>query len=229
MASSHQDITTDQKDLLIRVRGFPALRGTGCMRIVRTFYGDDSDKAFDEMIESCEFEGDYAVFNDSALFDEGFKDGLESLHNILIRLPQIIEGSPYFHTAYAEKMVEAKEEAEGADLPKFPSEEFGDHTMDTLQYAAQWEHVLIYDKHAHDNDGSLLMVYVDNLGRVLRYYRMELGYGELTDVMGLWLSIYTSHDEGTFMWLNAEPGEDWKADQLAQRWDEVEALKELLE
>lgn len=227
MSSSHQDITDAEKDILIRIRDISALRGTGSMRIVRTFYGDNSDEAFDEMIESCEFDGQYEVFNNPELYDEGSKDGLESLHDILTLLPQIIDGSPYFHVNYAEKMVEAKEEAEKTGLPKFPSEEF-DELIDRLQCAAQWDHVLIYDKHAHDNHGSLLMVYLDNLGRVLRYFRLE-GYEELTEVMGLWIGIFTSHDEGSFMWINAESGEDWKADQLDKRWGEVEALETLLE
>ncbi|KAJ5902258.1 hypothetical protein N7495_002786 [Penicillium taxi] len=221
MHSNDEDIADHEKDLLIRVRGIPALQAVGDMCIVRTFYGDGSNEAFDEMIRSTDF-------NDPALLDEGSKDGLQSLHNILILLPQIIESSEGLMTQWADGMVEIKEEAKQAGLANFPPEEFDqedfDHHMDMLQSAAQFGHVLVYDKEAHNTGGSLMMLYLDNLGRIIRHSRLD-GYGELTDVMGLFLA--NCYDEGTFPWENGEPGEHWKPDQMAKRWGEIEPLEEV--
>jgi hypothetical protein len=39
--------------------------------------------------------------------------------------------------------------------------------------AAKWGHVLIYDKEANDGPWNVLLVYLDDRGRILRYSRLD--------------------------------------------------------
>lgn len=84
--------------------------------------------------------------------------------------------------------------------------------------AARWTHVLIYDQVANDGPGNVLVVYIDDRGRVLRYSRLG-GTEDLWASDGMFLS---GQDFMRAWWENGRYGEDWEPEQLVKRWEEVE-------
>ncbi|KAJ5777953.1 hypothetical protein N7520_001199 [Penicillium odoratum] len=204
MRIDKDDITDDEKDLLARVRNPSDRQNISYTRLVRTFYGEGSDANFAELIFKAEF--DEPVFDNAALYDAGSNDGLQSLHNILTRIPQIVERTPYSAIWSDERKQEALEEAFKFDL-----------AVALVHQAARWENVLIYDKEANDK-GNLLLVYIDDHGRVLRYSRLD-GAGDLQDADGM---LCSGQDFMHAWWEDGRYGEDWQPDQLAKRWGEIE-------
>ncbi|KAJ5638117.1 hypothetical protein N7490_007996 [Penicillium lividum] len=204
MRIDKDDITDDEKDLLARVRNPSDRQNISHTRLVRTFYGEGSDENFAELIFKPEF--DESVFDNAALYDAGSDDGLQSLHNILTRIPQIVERTPFCAIWSDERKREALEEADKDDSAIW-----------LFHLAARWDHVLIYDKEANDK-GNVLLVYIDDHGRVPRYSRLD-GAGDLQDATGMLLS---GQDFMHAWWEDGRYGEDWQPHQLAKRWGEIE-------
>ncbi|KAJ5728423.1 hypothetical protein N7493_004753 [Penicillium malachiteum] len=91
--------------------------------------------------------------------------------------------------------------------------------LDELEYAvaiyhqaAKWTHVLIYDKEANDTS-NVLLVYLDDRGRVLRYSRLCDSEG-LQAASGL---LWTGQDDQQAMWEEGQYGEDWEPRNLARQ------------
>ncbi|RAK98562.1 uncharacterized protein BO80DRAFT_427357 [Aspergillus ibericus CBS 121593] len=210
MSVDRDDITEDAKDLLARVRSPSDRQEVSYTRLVRTFYGEGSDEKLVDLIAEAEF--DEPVFDNAALYDAGSNDGLQSLHAILTRIPQIVEETPGFAVWYDEKKRKALAEAIEVGPDQF------DYALEIFHLAAKWDHVLIYDKEANETPGNVLLVYVDDRGRVLRYSRLD-GALDLQAADGM---LYTRQDSMHAWWEGGRHGEDWQANQLAQRWGEVE-------
>ncbi|KAJ5622161.1 hypothetical protein N7528_005393 [Penicillium herquei] len=162
MCMNDVDITDEGMDLIARVRNPSDRKDISYSRVVRTYYGEDSGEKFAELMEEAEF--DQTVFDDAELYDAGFKDGLESLHDILTRIPQIIEGAPLLAIQRDERMKETHDEA--------LEDQHSDYAIAMFHLAAKWDHVLIYDKEANE-EGDVLLVYFDDRGRTVRYGRVE--------------------------------------------------------
>lgn len=205
MSVDRDDITDDEKDLLAHVRSPSDRQGVSYTRLVRTFYGEGSDVNFVELISEAEF--DEPVFDNAALYDAGSNDGLQSLHDILTRIPQIVEETPGFAVWYDEEKRKALEEAIEVSPDQF------DYAMEILHLAAKWDHVLIYDKEANDGPRNVLLVYIDDRGRVLRYSRLD---GAL-DLLAADSMLYTGQDSMHAWWEGGCYGEDWQPHQLAKR------------
>lgn len=177
MSKAQEDITEDEKDFLARVRDPSDRKEISYTRLVRTFYGGGSEINLSELILEAEYDG--TIFDDIALYDVGSDDGLQSLHGILTRIPQIVEGTTVFARRRDNRMREALEKAIDKD---------GDEIdFEMAHQAARWTHVLIYDKEANDGPGNLLVVYIDDRGRALRYSRLE-GTEDLWAADGMFLS-----------------------------------------
>ena len=210
MSLVDDDITDDEKDLLARVRSPSDRQGVSYTRLVRTFYGEGSDERLAQLISEAEFDG--PVFDNAALYDAGSNDGLQSLQDLLTRIPQIVEETPGFAVWYNEKKRKALAEAREVGPDQF------DYALARFHLAAKWDHVLIYDQEANESPGNVLLVYLDDRGRVLRYSRLD-GALDWQAADGM---LYTGQDSMHAWWEDGQYGEAWQANQLAQRWGEVE-------
>lgn len=210
MSIDNDDITDYEKNFLARVRNPSDRQDVSYTRLVRTFYGEGSDLNFAELISEAEF--DQPVFDDAALYDAGSSDGLHSLHEILTRIPQIVEETPVVAVQSDQKKRKALEEA-----IKLRADNF-DTAVEIFHLAARWDHVLIYDKEANDHEGNVLLVYIDDRGRVLRSSRLD-GALDLQDADGM---LCSGQDFMHAWWEDGRYGEDWQPDQLAKRWGEIE-------
>lgn len=209
-----EDIAEGEKDLLSRVRDPLDRQGVSYTRLVRTFCGDQSDKAFPELIAQGEYDG--TVFDNATLYDAGSDDGLQSLRSILTRIPQILEATTVSASKYGSQKREALEKAtekDNCDM-KF--------NVEMAHQAARWCHLLIYDKEAYGSPGHVLVVYLDDRGRVLRYSRLLDGTEDLQAIDGMLLS---GQDIMHGWWKDGSYGEDWEPQQLAKRWAEVEEVR----
>lgn len=204
-----EDITGDEKDLLSRVRNPLDRQGVSYTRLVRTFYGGQSDIVFPELITRGEYDG--TVFDNATLYDAGSDDGLQSLRGILTRIPQILEATAVSAPEYERQGRETLEEAKEMD-----DDDIEFH-VEMAHQAARWCHLLIYDKEAYDSPGHVLVVYLDDRGRVLRYSRLD-GTEDLQAIDGMLLS---GQDIMHGWWEDGCYGEDWEPEQLAKRWGEV--------
>ncbi|TQB68083.1 hypothetical protein MPDQ_004050 [Monascus purpureus] len=210
MSLSKDDITEDEKNLLARVRSASDRQGVSYTRLVCTFYGEGSEENLAELISEAEYDG--TVFDEAALYDAGSNDGLQSLRNILTRIPQIVEETPGFAAWYNERKRKTRDEAIEASVDNF------DYALSIFHLAAKWSHVLIYDKEANDGPGNVLLVYIDDRGRVLRYSRLD-GAEDLQAADGM---LCSGQDFMHAWWEGGRYGEDWEPDQLSKRWDEVD-------
>jgi len=204
-----EDITEDEKDLLSRIRHPLDRQGVSYTRLVRTFYGDQSDIVFPELITRGEYDG--TVFDNVTLYDAGSDDGLQSLRGILTRIPQILEATAVSAPEYERQGRQTLEEAKEMD-----DDDIEFH-VEMAHQAARWCHLLIYDKEAYDSPGHVLVVYLDDRGRVLRYSRLD-GAEDLQAIDGMLLS---GQDIMHGWWEDGCYGEDWEPEQLAKRWGEV--------
>ncbi|KAJ5734310.1 hypothetical protein N7493_003096 [Penicillium malachiteum] len=207
MSMNDVDITDEGKDLIARVRNPSDRKDISYSRVVRTYYDEDSDEKFAELMEEAEF--DQTVFDDAELYNAGSKDGLESLHDILTRIPQIIEGVLLLAIQRDERMKETREEA--------LEDQDSDYAIAMFHLAAKWDHVLIYDKEANE-EGDVLLVYFDDRGRVVRYGRVEGAEDwQAADAM-----LCSGQDFMHRWWETGDYGEDWEPDQFDERWAEIE-------
>lgn len=211
MWRTDEDITEGEKRLLSRVRDPLDRQGVSYTRLVRTFYGDQSDTVFPELIAQGEYDG--TVFDNATLYDAGSDDGLQSLRGILTRIPQILEATTVSASKYESQNRETLEKAIEEDNY---SRKFH---VEMAQQAARWCHLLIYDKEAYESPGHVLVVYLDDRGRVLRYSRLLDGTEDLQAIDGMLLS---GQDIMHGWWEDGHYGEDWEPQQLAKRWAEVE-------
>ncbi|KAJ5792452.1 uncharacterized protein N7503_008430 [Penicillium pulvis] len=208
MSKAQEDITEDEKDFLARVRDPSDRKEISYTRLVRTFYGNGSENNLSKLILEAEYDG--TIFDNIALYDARSDNGLQSLHGILTHIPQIIEGTTVFACRHDNRIREALKKAIDKD---------GDEIdFEMAHQAARWTHVLIYDKEANDGPGNVLVVYIDDRGRVLRYSRLE-GNEDLWAADGMFLS---GQDFMRAWWENGRYGEDWKPEQLVKRWEEAE-------
>ncbi|KAJ5723313.1 hypothetical protein N7488_001348 [Penicillium malachiteum] len=206
MSRDDGDITDTEKDLLARVRNPSDRQGISYTRLVRTFYSDESDIKLADLLSQSEF--DEPVFNDAALYDAGADDDLLSLHNILTRIPQIVERTANFALHHGEQTQETLQEA----LRVGPDEI--EYAVAIYHQAAKWTHVLIYDKEAYDTS-NVLLVYLDDRGRVLRYSRLWDSEG-LQAASGL---LWTGQDDQREMWEEGQYGEDWEPRHLVRQME----------
>ncbi|KAJ6006377.1 hypothetical protein N7451_004321 [Penicillium sp. IBT 35674x] len=211
MWEADEDITEGEKNLLSRARNSLDRQGVSYTRLVRTFYGDQSDIAFPELIVQGEYDG--TVFDNTALYDARSDDGLQSLRGILTRIPQILEATAVSASKYEVQRRDTLEKAIEKDNYK------GKFHIEMAHQAARWCHLLIYDKEAYASPGHVLMVYLDDRGRVLRYSRLLDGTEDLQAIDGMLLS---GQDIMHGWWEDGRYGEDWEPQQLAKRWGEVE-------
>ncbi|KAJ5731156.1 uncharacterized protein N7483_005664 [Penicillium malachiteum] len=209
MSSNDDDITDDEKYLIARVRHPSDRQDISYSRVVRTFYGEGSAEKLAELAEEAEF--DQTTFDNAELYDAGSNDGLQSLHDILTRIPQIIEEVPLVAIQRVENMQETRKEA--IEHPEFGSE----YHKEMFHKAAKWDHVLIYDKEAND-EGDVLLVYFDDRGRVIRYGRVY-GAEDWQAADGM---LWSGQDLMHRWWDTGDYGEDWKPDQFDKRWAEFE-------
>ncbi|EED15557.1 hypothetical protein TSTA_049950 [Talaromyces stipitatus ATCC 10500] len=210
MCLNKYDITEDEKNLLARIRSASDRQGVSYTRLVRTFYGEGSEGNLAKLIFEAEYDG--TVFDDAALYDAGSNDGLQSLHNILTHIPQIVEQTPEFAAWYNERKRKARDEAIEVGVDKL------DYALSIFHLAAKWSHVLIYDKEANDGPGNVLLVYIDDRGCVLRYSWLD-GAEDLQDADGM---LCSGQDFMHAWWEGGRYGEDWEPHQLSKRWDEVD-------
>jgi hypothetical protein len=145
-------------------------------RFVRTFYGEDSEETRPSWFSPAEYDG--TGFDDAALYDAVSIDGLHSLHNILTHIPQIVEGTPSFAAWYNEWKPKARDEDIEVGVDQF------DYALPIFQLAAKWSHLLTYDKETKDGLEDVVLVYLDDRGRVLRYSRLD-GAEELQAADGM--------------------------------------------
>ncbi|KAJ5736168.1 uncharacterized protein N7483_001293 [Penicillium malachiteum] len=204
MSRGRDDITDAEKDLLARVRNHLDRQRISYTRLVRTFYSDDSDTRFADLLSQSEF--DEPVFDNAALYDAGADNGLLSLHNILIRIPQIVEMTAWHVLHCDEQTQEALQEAMRVGL-----DEIG-YAVAMYHLASKWSHVLIYDKEANDTS-KVLLVYLDDRGRVLRYSRLW-NFEELQDASAM---LWTGQDTMNRWWEGGQYGEDWEPQHLARQ------------
>ncbi|KAJ6015636.1 hypothetical protein N7540_010227 [Penicillium herquei] len=209
MSLKDDDITDEEKDLIARVRHPSDRQDISYTRIVRTYYGEGSAEKLEELAEEAEY--DQTIFDNAELYDAGSNDGLQSLHEILTRIPQIMEEVPIVAIRRAEDMREIRKEA--IEHPEFGSK----YHIEIFHQAAKWNHVLIYDREA-DDEGDVLLVYFDDRGRILRYGRV---YGaedwQAADAM-----LHSGQDLMHRWWDTGDYGEDWNPDQFDNRWAEFE-------
>ncbi|KAJ6114751.1 hypothetical protein N7486_000529 [Penicillium sp. IBT 16267x] len=213
MFTGKEDITEEEKDFLARVRNPSDRQDVSYTRLVRTFYGDGSEISFSKLITEAEYDG--TLFDNAELYDAGSDDGLQSLHGILTRIPQIIDHTARFTIFYNQKMREALGEAIDNDTGD------ADVHLDMAHEAARWTHVLIYDKTAHDGPWNVLLVYLDDRGRVLRYSRLDGSCGA-EDLWAAKAMLDSGQDVMRVWWEDGRYGKDWEPQQLVKRWDEVE-------
>ncbi|KAJ5802442.1 uncharacterized protein N7503_004892 [Penicillium pulvis] len=211
MWGTDEDITKGEKDLLSRVRNPLDRQGVSYTRLVRTFYGDQSDIVFPELITQSEYDG--AIFDNATLYDAGSDDGLQSLRGILTRIPQILEATAVSAFKYEIQRRETLEKATGKDNHNI------EFHFEMAHQAARWCHLLIYDKEAYDSPGHVLVMYLDDRGRVLRYSRLLDGTEDLQAIDGMLLS---GQDIMHGWWEDGRYGEEWEPQQLAKRRAEVE-------
>lgn len=211
MWRTDEDITEGQKDLLSRVRDPLDRQGVSYTRLVRTFYGDQSDMVFPELITQSKYDG--IVFDNATLYDAGSDGGLHSLRGILTRIPQILEATAVSAFKYESQKRETLEQVTEEDNCNI------EFHVEMAHQAARWRHLLIYDKDAYDSPGHVLVVYLDDRGRVLRYSRLLDGTEDLQAIDGMLLS---GQDIRHGWWEDGHYGEDWEPQQLAKRWAEVE-------
>lgn len=207
MDKKNDDITDAEKDLLARVRTPSDRRDVSYSRVVRTFYGEGSDAIFAELISEAEY--DQPVFDNAMLYNAGSNDGLQSLHEILTRLPQIVEGTAGLTRFFNNRKKEALEEVNARNL---------NYTIEISHRAARWDHVFIYDKEANDSGGDVLLVYFDDRGRVIRYSRVD-GPDDLRDADAM---LCSGQDCEHRWWMGSDYGEHWEPSELAKRWVEFE-------
>lgn len=213
MSKGKEDIIEDEKDFLARVRSPSDRQGVSYTRLVRTFYGDRSEISFSKLITEAEYDG--TLFDNAALYNAGSDDGLQSLYSILTRIPQIIEETAPFALSYEHRIRKALRKATDKDIDDF------NFYFEMAHQAARWSHVLIYDKKANDSPGNVLLVYLDDRGRVLRYSRLDGSHGaeDLWAADGMLLS---GQDVMRGWWEDGCYGEDWEPQQLVKRWGEAE-------
>ncbi|KAJ5726592.1 uncharacterized protein N7483_007949 [Penicillium malachiteum] len=212
MYKEKDDITEAEKDLLARVRKPSDRRDTGTTRLIRTFYGEGSDDSFAELLDEAEFDLDFQPhFDDATLYDAGSNNGFQSLHEILTRLPQILEHTAWFFDFREEQKQEALKEAPGLFTDNF------EYSVEITHKAARWGNVFIYDKEAY-YEGDILLVYFDDHGRVIRYYRVE-GADDLSNAATM---IDSGQDFMHGWWMAGHYGEDYEPHELAKRWREFE-------
>ncbi|KAJ5891445.1 uncharacterized protein N7473_007673 [Penicillium subrubescens] len=210
MSLSEDDITEDKKNLLVRVRRASDRRGVSYTRLICTFFGEDSEENLAKLISEAEYDG--AVFDDAALYDAGSNDGLQSLHSILTRIPQIVEETPGFAAWYNERKRRTRDEAIEAGVDSF------DYALSIFHLAAKWSHVLIYDKETNNGPRDVLLVYIDDRGHVLLYSRLA-GAEDLQAADGM---LCSGQDCMHAWWEGSRYGKDWETHQLSKRWDEVD-------
>jgi hypothetical protein len=100
-----------------------------------------------------------------------------------------------------------------------------DSALSIFHLAAKWSHILIYDKEANDGPGNVLLVYLDDRGRVLRYSRLDRAE-DLQAADGMFCS---GQDSKRAWSAYGRYGEDWEPRGLSKRCDEVDHEKPGLE
>lgn len=216
MRHDGEDITEDEKDFLARVRNPSDRQGVSYTRLVRTFYGDASETNLSQLITEAEYDG--TIFDNAALYNAGSDDGLQSLHGILTRIPQIVEKTARFALYYEHRVREALKKAIDTDTGDVNF----DFHVEMAHQAARWSHVLIYDKKANDGPGNVLLVYLDDRGRVLRHSRLDGSYGA-EDLWAADAMLLSGQDVMRVWWEDGRYGEDWEPQQLVKRWGEAES------
>lgn len=100
-----------------------------------------------------------------------------------------------------------------------------DYALPIFRLAAKWSHLLTYDKETKDGLENVVLVYLDDRGRVLRYSRLD-GAEDLQAADGM---LCSGQDSTHAWWKDGRNGEDWDPHGLSKRWDGVDHEKPGLE
>ncbi|ROW18201.1 hypothetical protein VPNG_00473 [Cytospora leucostoma] len=215
----HTDLPQADQDLLNRLRK-PEERVDGGHIWLRTWYGEGSDAAFSSFIEGRDEEPEYPALQDANRYNYGGGGGWR---RIFERLPQMLDPEGVSVDDYERAkqnalqecyLVELEDTREVEEMGGTPEED-GTYWMEMY-----WEYhekaavavIFIADEEmiraAAENPRSerFLAVWLDEMGRVVRYKRLAEGEASVLEmrmsVMGDALSCSA--------WMGAKPGEDYE-------------------
>lgn len=204
--------SASDKQLLFSLRHMRDLREPGEMPILRTCYGPGTDEAFRDLVEEAELDG--PVWDDAGSFDFG----PEGWQQFFLHIPQLLEMSSEYARSWLEERHNCLRDARqaqinGSDENTEDVADEDEEDEDEEEHAWQWNDfhraaqvgaLFVVDREALDTE-RILVVWYDDLGRVVRQSRQE-PY-ECSSIVGLMLMDKVW--EHTY-WVEAEFGTDYE-------------------